>query len=150
PLRSYNVLDGLFESDLTSLACFNSRLYIGTQTQGLVVFDGEKFERYRWPDLKQQAITALLEDGGRLYVGTFAGGLLQFDGKRFKEVKAGSEEKRFSGITNLAKFDSRLYVGTYDGGLWIEETGQWQNFTRADGLMSERVTGVVADGENLF
>jgi len=50
PLRHYTVLDGLTESDLTSLALFDSKLFIGTATRGLLSFDGEHFESYRWLD----------------------------------------------------------------------------------------------------
>ena len=53
-LRHYTVLDGLPESDLLSLAVFNSKLFIGTRTSGLVAFDGTRFEGYRWtsPDVR--------------------------------------------------------------------------------------------------
>lgn len=149
-LRHYSVLDGLAESDLTSLATFNSKLYLGTQTQGLVAFDGEHFESYRWPDRQPQAIAALLEDGGRLLIGTFAGGLMGFDGERFKEIEAGTDRQRLRAINCLAKDGSRLYVGTFSDGLWVEEAGRWLHFTTADGLLSDRITGVIASGENIF
>jgi ligand-binding sensor domain-containing protein len=149
-MRHYTVLDGLFDSDLTSLAYFNSRLYIGTQTQGLIVSDGEKFERYRWPDLKHKSITALKQDKGRLLIGTFAGGLIQFDGVKFREIKAGKEEKRLPGITSIIKGDSRLYIATFSDGLWVEDSGRWSHYTVADGLMSDRVVGVIEDGDYLY
>src|SRR5262249_27890072 len=85
--RRYTTLDGLPESDLTSIAVFNSKLFIGSGSQGLIVFDGKRFERYRWTDRDAQAVTVLLEDRGRLLIGTFAGGLLEFDGGRFREIK---------------------------------------------------------------
>src|SRR5499426_1794846 len=84
--RRYTTLDGLPESDLTSVAVFNSKLFIGSGSQGLIVFDGKRFERYRWTDRDAQAVTVLLEDRGRLLIGTFAGGLLEFDGGRFREI----------------------------------------------------------------
>ena len=94
--RRYTTLDGLPESDLTSIAVFNSKLFIGSRSQGLIVFDGKRFERYRWTDRDAQAVTVLLEDRGRLLIGTFAGGLLEFDGRRFREIKistaSGSEQ----------------------------------------------------------
>src|SRR5262245_20294523 len=63
--RRYTTLDGLPESDLTSVAVFNSKLFIGSSSQGLIVFDGKRFERYRWTDRDAQAVTVLLEDRGR-------------------------------------------------------------------------------------
>src|SRR6185503_15883825 len=49
-LHHYTVLDGLPESDLLTLATFNSKLFIGTRTSGLLAFDGTRFEGYRWTD----------------------------------------------------------------------------------------------------
>lgn len=149
-LRHYTVLDGLTESDLVSLAPFNSKLYIGTQTRGLIAFDGERFESYRWLDREPQAIAALLEDQGRLLVGTFAGGLIEFDGARFKEIKVGPNKKRLAAVNFLAKDGPRLYVGTFNDGLWLAEAGRWLHFTTADGLLSNRIVGIVARGESVF
>src|SRR5215510_3798100 len=49
-VRHYTVLDGLPESDLLSLAVFNTKLFIGTRTEGLVEFNGSQFHSYRWTD----------------------------------------------------------------------------------------------------
>jgi ligand-binding sensor domain-containing protein len=149
-LRHYTVLDGLTESDLLSFAVFDSKLFIGTATRGLLSFDGERFESYRWLDREPQAITAMLTDGGRLLIGTFGGGLIEFDGRRFTETKAGQEQTRLLAVNCLVKTGSRLYVGTFNDGLWLLETGRWLHFRVADGLASNRVVGVVASGENVF
>lgn len=148
--RRFTVLDGLPESDLTALAAFGGQLFIGTRSQGLVAFDGSRFTAYRWTDRKAQAVTALVEDRGHLLIGTFAGGLLEFDGKQFRELKTGAEQKRLIGINRLGIDDSRLFVGTFADGLWVNESGRWQHFTVADGLPSNRVVGVVANGEQLL
>ncbi len=148
PKRRFTVLDGLPESDLTALAKFGSQLFIGTRSQGLVVFDGSRFTAYRWTDRKAQAVTSLLENHGRLLIGTFAGGLLEFDGKRFRELKA--EGKRLAGIERLVADESRLFVCTFADGLWINEGARWRHVTVADGLPSNRVVGIVLDGQKLF
>ncbi|MEW6731522.1 MAG: hypothetical protein AB1489_09330 [Acidobacteriota bacterium] len=149
-LHRYNVLNGLPESDLVSLAVLHSRLYIGTRSQGLVVFDGEHFERYYWPNHHQQAISVLLTDNGRLLIGTFAGGLIEFDGKQFKEIKAGADQQRLVGINYLAKIGTRLYVGSYADGLWVQEAGRWRHITTADGLLSNRIVAVAANDQHLW
>jgi len=182
--RRYTTLDGLPESDLTSVAVFNSKLFIGSSSQGLIAFDGKRFERYRWTDRDAQAVTVLLEDRGRLLIGTFAGGLLEFDGARFREIKisaasgsgrspingstdqvtlaaargtdprrTGSEQegqRRLAGITRLIADGARLFVGTFADGLWVNDSGRWTHFTVADGLPSNRVVGIVADGDQLI
>lgn len=149
-LHHYTILDGLPESDLLSLATFNSKLFIGTRTSGLVAFDGTHFEGYRWIDHVSQSIDALLSDSGRLLIGTRAGGLIAFDGSQFKELKAGAEHKRLVEITFLSRSGARVFVGTFSNGLWIEDGARWSHFTTADGLLSNRIVGIVADDDNLF
>ncbi|HVG35482.1 MAG TPA: two-component regulator propeller domain-containing protein [Pyrinomonadaceae bacterium] len=149
-LRHYTVLDGLTESDLISLAVFDSKLFIGTATRGLLSFDGERFESYRWLDREPQAITSMLTDGGRLLIGTFGGGLIEFDGRRFTELKAGADHTRLLAVNCLFKTGSRLYVGTFNDGLWLLEAGRWLHFRLNDGLASNRVVGIATSGENIF
>ena len=149
-LRHYTVLDGLPESDLLSLAVFNSKLFIGTRTQGLIEFDGSQFRSYRWTDRASQSIDALFADEGRLLIATRASGLITFDGREFKELTAGPEHKRLIEIDLLAKDGTRLFVGTFADGLWIEEAGRWSHFTTDDGLLSNRVVGVAVANQNLF
>jgi len=148
--RHYTVLDGLPESDLISLAVYNARLFIGTRTQGLVQFDGERFESYKWTDRTPQAVNALVEDKGRLLIGTIAGGLIEFDGQVFREIKTGPDHKRLVAINFLSVDDSRLYVGTFADGLWIQEGARWSHFTATDGLLSNRIIGVVPIRQNLY
>lgn len=145
-VRRFGVLEGLGESDLTSLAAYGGRLYVGTRSKGLLAFDGERFEQYLWPERDAKSITALAADEGRLLVGTYAGGLLEFDGKTFREVRAGEAKARLDGVTVLARYGPRLYAGTYAGGLWVSEGGRWAHFGVAEGLKSERVVGVVESG----
>lgn len=147
-VKHYSVLDGLPESELLALAVFNGRLYLGTSTQGLVEFDGERFTRFRWTERAAQAVTALLAASGRLLIGTFAGGLLAFDGQQFSEIKA--EQQRLRAINCLVQAGPRLFVGTFDNGLWLEAAGRWRHFTTAAGLPSGRITGIVADHERVF
>src|SRR5262249_13374831 len=157
--RRYTTLDGLPESDLTSIAVFNSKLFIGSRSQGLIVFDGKGFERYRWTDRDAQAAAALIEYRGRLLIGAFGGGLLELDGRRFREIKAGSDhegQRRLAGINCLIADGQRLFVGTFADGLWINDSatgaagGGWSHFTIADGLSYNRVVGVVISGDQLI
>jgi len=149
-VRHYTVLDGLPESDFISLAVFNSKLFIGTRTQGLVEFNGSQFHSYRWTDRTSQSIDALFADEGRLLIGTRAGGLIAFNGREFKELTAGLERKQLLEINHLSKAGPRLFVGTFTDGLWIEEGGRWSHFTTVQGLLSNRVVGVAVAGQDLF
>jgi ligand-binding sensor domain-containing protein len=149
-VRHLTVIDGLPESDLLSLAVFNSKLFIGTRTEGLVEFNGSQFRGYRWTDRTPQSIDALFADEGRLLIGTRAGGLIAFDGRQFKELTAGTEHQRLLEINLLAKDGARLLVGTFADGLWIEEGGRWSHFTTVDGLLSNRIVGVALANKLLF
>src|SRR5436190_12541356 len=148
--RHYSVLDGLPESDLLSLAALGGKLFIGTRTRGLLSFDGERFESYRFTDRAPEAIDVLLEDANRLLIGTMAGGLIEFDGQQFREIKVGADRRRQTGINHLSKQGGRLFVGTFADGLWVEQDARWSQYTVANGLLSNRIVGVVAEGENLF
>lgn len=149
--RQWTVRDGLPESDLTAVASFGSKLYIGTRSRGLVAFDGNRFERYRWTDREAQAVTTLTEARGRLLVGTFAGGLLEFDGAGFREIRSGGAEgQRIAGVTCLVADEARLLIGTFADGLWINEGDTWSHIAVVDGLPSNRVVGIVADGARLI
>jgi ligand-binding sensor domain-containing protein len=149
-LHHYTILDGLPDSDLLSLATFNSKLFIGTRTSGLVAFDGTRFEGYRWTDRVPQSIDALLSDSSRLLIGTRAAGLISFDGSQFKELTAGTERKRLTEITFLSRIGVHLFVGTFSDGLWTEDAARWSHFTTADGLLSNRIVGIASDKDNLF
>ena len=138
-LKHFTVLDGLPESDLTALIVFNDKLFIGTRTKNLVVFDGGKFENYRWTDRDAQAITTFLESDGRLLIGTFAGGLLEFDGAEFTEIKAA--DKKISAVNCLAKSGAKLFIGTFDNGIWTRGADGWRQFTKTENLPSNRVVG---------
>ncbi len=146
--KHFTVLDGLPESDLTALAVFKDRLFIGTRTKNLVVFDGENFENYVWTDRAAQTVTALLESDGKLLIGTSGGGLIEFGGAGFAEIKA--DDKRISAINCLYKDGAKLVVGTFDNGLWIYESDVWTHLTIAEGLPSNRVVGIIAKNKNLY
>ncbi|MBI4748374.1 MAG: hypothetical protein HY774_07775 [Acidobacteria bacterium] len=147
--RHFTLRDGLPEHDLTCLAVFHNTLWIGTEKEGLMTFDGVQFEHYTWPNHNQH-ITALLADAHSLLIGTQAGGLIAFDGLRFTQVQFEREKHRFPAIECLSKIESRLYVGTYSEGLWVQTSGRWQQFTTSHGLPSDRVVGIAELGEQVI
>lgn len=147
-LDYYNNLIGLGENDLTSLTIWKDKLYIGTRSKGLLVFDGKEFYRYSWPGLKTESVSALLDDNGRLLIGTFADGLLEFDGNKFVEIKI--DGQKIKAITWLEKKQYQLYIGTFDNGLWIVEPTQHQHFTTSNGLPSNRVVGALEVDKNFI
>jgi hypothetical protein len=147
-IQHFSVLHGLPESDLLSLGVFENKLYIGTQTQGIVTFDGEKFTQIQFPNHKLNAVTKFLVDSGRLLIATFSGGLLEFDGKDFREIKENG--KSIPQITTLHKTTTSLLIGTFSNGLYLYENDIWKHFTIADGLPSNRIVGVVGNLATIY
>ncbi len=147
-VKHFTVLDGLPESDLTALAVFEDKLFIGTRTKNLAAFDGEKFENYIFTDRKIQSVTALTEDNKKLLIGTFDGGLIEFDGAFFTEIKA--DDKKLKAITRLVKAGEKLFAGTFDNGLWIRDGGVWRQFTKTENLPSNRIVGIAEHGGQIY
>ncbi len=147
--KHFTVAEGLPESDLTALAVFADKLFIGTRTKNLLAFDGEKFEQFVFNERDTQAVAALLAADGGLYIGTANGGLLKFDGAKFSEMKI-NDDKKFPAITCLAKLGAALFVGTFNDGLWIYEADIWTHFTTAENLPSNRVVAVFKNGETIY
>lgn len=147
-LASYNYLNGLAENDLLSLTTWKNKLYIGTRSKGLLEFNGKDFLRYWWPELKAEAISALLSDDNRLLIGTFDGGLLEFDGNKFTEIKV--DGKKIKAITWMEKRQQQIFLGTFDNGLWIIEPTKHQHFTASQGLTSNRIIGVTEINNYFF
>lgn len=147
-LASYNYLTGLAENDLVSLTTWKDKLYIGTRSKGLLEFNGKDFLRYWWPELKAEAISALLSDENRLLIGTFEGGLLEFDGNKFTEIKL--DRKKIKAITWMEKRQQQIFLGTFDNGLWIIEPTKHQHFTTSQGLTSNRIIGITELNNDFF
>ncbi|MBS1795804.1 MAG: hypothetical protein JSS81_18260 [Acidobacteria bacterium] len=146
--RFYTVLDGLPESDLTALAVFQSRLFIGTRSKGLVDYDGRGFSAFRLENHETQTVTALFVDREKLLIGTAAGGLLEYDGRRLLEIKAGDE--RIESPISIFADGQNLYIGTFASGLYVRQNQIWRHFTTAGGLLSNRVVGVGILGDTVF
>lgn len=147
-LKHYTVLDGLPESDLTALTVFQDKLFIGTRTKSLVVFDGEKFANYIFPKRNIQAVTVLFSTISGILIGTTKGGLIEFDGVNFTEIKAA--EKTISAINCLQILGEKLFVGTFDNGLWVRQSGIWTHYKTTENLPSNRVVGIFSQNEKIY
>jgi ligand-binding sensor domain-containing protein/two-component sensor histidine kinase len=75
--RNYTSRDGLPGNDLTCLLRDQrQRLWIGTQSEGLALYQGDQIEAnpFAWPDSQQHSVGALLQDRkGRIWIGTLEG-----------------------------------------------------------------------------
>ena len=145
--RRYTTLDGLTDNDLTALAIFRDRLFIGTATAGMMAFDGNGFTGFRFQKPKAARVNTLLANESNLLIGTFGAGLLAYDGEQFNSRLTFDKTTEFTNVTVLLEHQSRLYVGSQDQGLYRWREAQWAQFTTREGLPSARVTGLaVAPG----
>jgi ligand-binding sensor domain-containing protein len=147
--RRFTSLDGLPENDLTALAVFRDRLFIGTSASGLIEFDGNGFTGFRLIKPKATRVSVLVATEAELLIGTFDGGLLQFDGESFSRrvnAAAGADLKH---VTALLPIESRLYIGTQDRGLYIWREAHIENVATSGGLPSPHVTGLALLPERL-
>jgi ligand-binding sensor domain-containing protein len=142
--RRYTTSDGLSDNDLTALAVFRERLYVGTATGGLMAFDGNGFTGYRFIKPKATRVSALVPTETELLIGTLDGGLFEYDGQRFTRRFNATAGADFTRVTALLPFSSRLYVGTQDGGLYLWREGHIEHLTTSEGLPSPHVTGLAA------
>ena len=140
--RRYTSLDGLPESDLTALAVFGDKLFIGTMTAGLIAFDGTNFTAFRLTKPKVTRVNVLVSTEAELLIGTSDGGLLQYDGERFSRPVNAATGADFKQVTALLPFESRLYIGTQDRGLYVWREAHIENVGTREGLPSPHVTGL--------
>ncbi len=140
--RRYTTLDGLTDNDLTSLAVFNNKLFIGTATSGMMSFDGNSFTGYRFVKPKATRVSAMLATESELLIGTLDGGLFEYDGAKFVRRLNSATGADFSRVTALHANDSRIYIGTQDKGLFVWREAHIEHFGVSEGLPSPRVTGL--------
>src|SRR5262249_899992 len=136
----YTALDGLPPGDPTALASYNGQLFIGTSNGRLIGFNGETFIDYRFGKKKPQRITALTQINGELFIGTAGLGLAVYDGQKFSALRDGTM------VTVAARGDAADYFGTFADGLLVKREGRWLQAATSEGLPSNRITGIVAEG----
>ncbi|HXU36991.1 MAG TPA: hypothetical protein VN937_11560 [Blastocatellia bacterium] len=148
--RRYTTLDGLPDNDLTALAVFRNRLFVGTGNAGLLAFDGAAFTGYSFTKPKATHVTVLVPTETELLIGTLDGGLFEYNGERFSRRVNSATGADFSRVTSLLPFESRLYIGTHDSGLFISREAHIEHLTTNDGLPSPHVTALAELTSNGF
>jgi ligand-binding sensor domain-containing protein len=142
--RRYTTQDGLPENDLTALAVFRDRLFIGTTGAGLIGFDGNTFTGFNFAKPKATHVSVLVATEGELLIGTLDGGMFEYDGERFTRRFNSATSGDFSRVTALLPIESRLYIGTQDRGLYIWREAHIEHLNTAEGLPSPHVTALAA------
>jgi ligand-binding sensor domain-containing protein len=142
--RRYTTLDGLTDNDLTALAVFRERLFIGSRSAGLMAFDGNAFTSYKFVKPKATQVSALAATETELLIGSLDGGLFEYDGEQFTRRFNSATGADFNRVTALLPFESRLYIGTQDSGLYIWREARIERIAQNEGLPSPHVTALAA------
>ena len=108
----------------------SGRLLIGTEHQGLLVFDGRRLTEFH-PGLKTAHITALAGTDGDLWIGTLQNGLFHYRGGQLDDLAASLPDPQ---VLSLAVSDGSVYAGTPLGVVEFRE-GRRQR-TLADGFFA--------------
>ncbi|MFQ3583201.1 MAG: hypothetical protein SNJ49_15035 [Chloracidobacterium sp.] len=134
--------DGLPDNDLTALAVFRDRLFIGTRTAGLVEYDGARLLRHEFRQPAAVHVNCLLATPDFLLIGLLDGGLYDFDGSQFAQRFQPPRATPIAGVTALHAVGTRLFIGTLAHGLFIWREGELTHLPPARGLPSPHVTAL--------
>lgn len=124
----------------------DGRLAFATDEQGLVIYDGSRFEVLDSTDspLADNFVTEVAAaDSNLLYIGTDQG-LFTYEKGIVRKVENLPAELESATVSCLASGgDGRLWVGTQGMGLWLLESAQWRNWRTG-----EDTTGLADDDIN--
>ncbi len=150
PIRRFTAADGLPDQDLTTLAVFRDRLFIGTRSAGLIEYDGAQFIRHEFRRPPAAHVGALLATPDLLVIGMLDGGLHDYDGSRFGQRFQPPRAAPIAGVTALQASGARLFIGTLAQGLFIWREGELKHLPPASGLPSPHVTAFAWQDESLY
>lgn len=122
--------------------------WIATAGRGLFKYFKQDFQSWRLPS-KVESVTAIEKDNtGAFWVGTASSGLWRVAGGEIVEYKANElNDYNINDITT--DHAGRLWVGAYGGiAVYLNDTDQFNWYTRADGLPSSYVNQIEVDGRN--
>ena len=113
------------------------RLYIATNGEGILIFDGQSFVHLRPEQAAMRSITALASTGlSGLLVGTKETGVFRFNGHGLSWLHPNLQKLK---VTALAGDIADLWIGTRDKGVGHFLAGQLSFTTEAEGLPDSQV-----------
>ncbi len=148
---------------LTTLKDREGRMWFGTQSRGVVGYDGEGFTYFNPDSFGNATICSLFQDRSGVYwFGSNGGGLYRYDGKQYRNFTAehGLDNPGFCKGDyrdmpgTLARVwainqdnEGNLWFGTADAGVWRYDGKNLINYTIEDGLTDNFVSAIYKDRE---
>ncbi len=121
-------------------------LWIATNGEGLVAFDGRSFRQIRAEDARFRKITSLLAlETGRILMGTEKSGVIVWDGRELKPFHVSLTDVQ---VTALAGDDASLWIGTIDRGLLHWHAGALDAI--ADELPDKQVLSIAVNSDTVY
>src|SRR5215469_2145969 len=119
-----------------------------TADQGILFFDGQKFQQIYPETPDARAVTSILPvSSGRLLIGTKKRGVLVYDGKTIQELHATVSHVY---VQALAGSEVDLWVGTLDEGVKHWHAGTTETFSEEEGLPDRQVQAIALAGEKVY
>lgn len=128
----------------------NHTIWIGTQSRGLLSYDGHQFARYlpNNSDTTKDVgiIRALLPDSkGNLWIGLENGGLKKHDGRQFYSYTTAHGLSSNHVVSLMEAEDGAIWVGTSDNGVNRFNGNAFEAVTMKDGLTSNAIWTITED-----
>jgi ligand-binding sensor domain-containing protein len=123
-------------------------LILATADQGILIFDGQKFQQIYPADAEVRAVTAILPvSSGNLLIGTKKRGVLVYDGKTIHELHPTLSHLH---VQALAGSEVDLWVGTLDQGVKHWHAGTTESFSEDQGLPDKQVQALALSDEKAY
>lgn len=133
---------------LTAIAADAQNLWIATSGEGLLIFDGRRFEQIRPAEQSPRNLTSLLPlESGRVLVGSEKDGVLAWGGRTLDRYRASLANLP---VTALAGTEADLWIGTIDRGVFRWHAGQLDHFSEGAGLPDPRVLSLTVSGNSAY
>jgi ligand-binding sensor domain-containing protein len=136
---------------LIAVAVANTReteLFVATESEGLLIFNGQSFRQIRPRAASQRKLTAVLPlETGRVLVGTERDGVLVYDGRTLSPFHAALSALH---VTALAGNEGDLWVGTLDRGAMHWRGAEVESFTETQGLPDPQVLSLAVSGTHTY
>jgi len=132
---------------LTGLAA-GEELWIATEGEGALSFDGSRFRRLLPTPRGARKITSILPlTTGGVLMGTATMGVLRFDGTHLRPAHPSLAALP---VTALAGTEENLWVGTRDNGVFQLRAGHAERFAESEGLPDKAVHSITVQGDRAW